>query len=118
MTRKEAIKRGKVMIAWGDGEVVEVKNMNGKWSQLGSDPGFYANDTYRIRPTPVTRPWNRGNCPIGEVVVGKSAGNPRVITEALMDGCCLGADDDQIEYADILEHYVMKEDDSPCGITE
>lgn len=65
MTREQAREAAAVMLGWADGREVE-KKRRGTVEWLESDPLWdWASYTYRIKPTPVLRPWTADEVPLG-----------------------------------------------------
>lgn len=65
---KEAIK---LMQAFVDGKEVELR-YNGKWASNDSPSWNWSGCIYRIKPTPVLRPWTADEVPLGAQVRSKS----------------------------------------------
>jgi hypothetical protein len=66
---KEAIK---VMQAFVDGKEVEALSPNKKWGRTPAPRWDWDDTEYRIKPTPVLRPWTADEVPLGAQVRSKS----------------------------------------------
>jgi hypothetical protein len=106
---KEAIK---VMQAFVDGKEVEVQLPAGNWETMA--PNWNWRDTeYRIKPTPVLRPWTADEVPLGMQVRKKSDPTYRWVMGNT------GSHDDRLKLVENHEHSTdggktWKE----CGVME
>ena len=81
MTREQTIEAAKVMLGFADGKEVEFafrKQQNPRWLPMITDweKNFDWNVyTYRIKPTPVLRPWTADEVPLGAWM--RSRDNPQ-----------------------------------------
>ena len=64
MTRDETIEAIRVMQAFVDGKEVETM-YNGIWSLAHAPRWDWDDHDYRIKPTPVLRPWTADEVPLG-----------------------------------------------------
>jgi hypothetical protein len=112
MNIEQTIKAIRVMQAFADGKEVELW-YEGKWS-LAYVPRWNWDDTqYRIKPTPVLRPWTPDEVPLGAWMRNK--GNPQ--DRMLIHWVCSQAD---------REIWLGKNEHStdggvtwkPCGVVE
>jgi hypothetical protein len=67
MTREQTIEAIKVMQAFVDGKELEVLSpvRNGCWLKAMTPSWDWLNCNYRIKPTPVLRPWTEDDVPLG-----------------------------------------------------
>jgi hypothetical protein len=64
MNIEQTIEAIRVMQAFVDGKDIQVKDFNGVWIEV--DPSWNFNTReYRIKPTPVLRPWTADEVPLG-----------------------------------------------------
>ena len=66
MTKEQAREAAAVMLAWADGKEVEVcRKRTGKWGFTYNPIFDWESYDYRIKPTPVLRPWTADEVPLG-----------------------------------------------------
>jgi len=67
MNREQTKEAIRIMQAFVDGKEVEVQLPAGNWETMA--PNWNWRDTeYRIKPTPVLRPWTADEVPVGAIV--------------------------------------------------
>ena len=73
MTREQTIEAIRVMQAWVDGKEVECQYHGSETPSNAPNPSWNWFDcTYRIKPTPVLRPWTADEVPLGAVMRHKT----------------------------------------------
>jgi hypothetical protein len=66
MTKEQTIQAIKVMQAFVDGKEVEYSIFNNnRWLTTDEPDWSWVSHTYRIKPTPVLRPWTADEVPLG-----------------------------------------------------
>jgi hypothetical protein len=65
MTREQTIEAIRVMQAFVDGKGVEYEHPNGIWMLTPTPCWNWSSGEYRIKPTPVLRPWTPDEVPLG-----------------------------------------------------
>jgi hypothetical protein len=106
---KEAIK---VMQAWVDGKELEVREVD-EWRRTFIPLWQWHTNDYRIKPTPVLRPWTADEVPLGAWLRDKSdkAGRRLLI--------CAYEEEHRIHWLNHHEHSTDKGVTwLPCGVME
>jgi len=85
MTREQTIEAIRVMQAYVDGKDVECKYMDG-WERIDPAHWNWNKFDYRIKPTPVLRPWTADEVPLGAWLRSKEGGWKALIFEVRRDG--------------------------------
>ena len=65
MTREQTIEAILIMQAYVDGKEVEYEHPNGIWMLTPTPCWNWNSGEYRIKPTPVFRPWTADEVPLG-----------------------------------------------------
>ena len=65
MTREQTIEAIRVMQAYVDGKEVQYEVPNKEWITTDQPAWNFISYTYRIKPTPVLRPWTADEVPLG-----------------------------------------------------
>ena len=65
MTREQTIEAIRVMQAYVDGKEVEYQIRGGHWVAAMPPNWNWPNTQYRIKPTPILRPWTSDEVPLG-----------------------------------------------------
>ena len=65
MTREQTIEAIRVMQAYVDGKEVEYPISNGNWETAMTPSWNWLYTHFRIKPTPVLRPWTADEVPLG-----------------------------------------------------
>ena len=79
MNREQTIECIKVMQAYVDGKEVEYQISEGRWVTAMSPGWSWMDCTFRIKPTPVLRPWTPDEVPLGAWIRYKRALHDRSI---------------------------------------
>lgn len=113
MTREQTIEAIRVMQAYVDGKGVEYEHPNGIWMLTPTPCWNWNSGEYRIKPTPVLRPWTPDEVPLGAWVLEKANRERRwLITDV----------HDQEFRSDLLKLYEHSTDGGktwlPCGVVE
>jgi hypothetical protein len=112
MTREQTIEAIRIMQAFVDGKEVE-SLYGGKWA-LACIPRWDWDDTdYRIKPTPVLRPWTADEVPLGAWIRYKRALHDRSILAWTSNQA------DRDMWLDEREHSIDGGKNwLPCGVVE
>jgi len=113
MTREQTIEAIRVMQAYVDGKEVQYEVPNKEWITTDQPAWNFISYTYRIKPTPVLRPWTADEVPLGAWVLEKANRERRwLITDV----------HDQEFRSDLLKLYEHSIDGGvtwkPCGVVE
>ena len=113
MTREQTIEAIRIMQAYVDGKKVEYEHPNGIWMLTPTPCWNWNSGEYRIKPTPVLRPWTTDEVPLGAWVLEKANRERRwLITDV----------HDQEFRSDLLKLYEHSTDGGknwlPCGVVE
>ena len=121
MTREQAREAAAVMLAWADGKEVEYMSSNG-WMEATTPRWNWLSTPFRLKPTPVLRPWTADEVPIGAIIRYKRHPHaPRMLIvcneESGLTG--YGSNWPYITLLDVMEHstdggLTWK----PCGVEE
>ena len=65
MTKEQTIEAIRIMQAFVDGKEVEAMNPAGNWEKAITPRWGWDDTQYRIKPTPVLRPWTADEVPLG-----------------------------------------------------
>ena len=65
MTREQTIEAIRIMQAYVDGKEVEYERPDGIWMLINKPVWNWNTQDYRIKPTPVLRPWTADEVPLG-----------------------------------------------------
>ena len=111
MNKEQTIEAIKVMQAFVDGK--EVQSMyDGKWASVTVPRWSWDDTQYRIKPTPVLRPWTADEVPLGSIMRTKG-----------LEGRCIIIDtetsDDRSYWLNAREHSTDGGKTwLPCGVME
>ena len=107
---KEAIR---IMQAYVDGKEVEAMNPAGNWERATTPRWSWCDRQYRIKPTPVLRPWTADEVPLGAQVRKQSDPTSRWLIGNT------GSHNDRLKYVETHEHSIDKGVTwLPCGVME
>jgi hypothetical protein len=111
MTREQTIECIKVMQAFVDGKEVEVQLPAGNWETMA--PNWNWRDTvYRIKPTPVLRPWTADEVPLGAWMRSRGLIGRQIITHT-------AEEEDRAWWLKASEHSTDGGKTwLPCGVVE
>lgn len=123
MTKEQTIEAIRVMQAFVDGKEVEW-NYRGieRWETIISPKWNWIDNEYRIKPTPVLRPWTADEVPIGAILRYK--GNNQSIRMLIVCNLQIGLCGYQTNYPydylrDEMEHSIDGGKTwLPCGVME
>ena len=79
MTREQTIEAIRIMQAYVDGKEVEYERPDGIWMLINKPVWNWDTQEYRIKPTPVLRPWTADEVPLGAWIRYKRALHDRSI---------------------------------------
>lgn len=113
MSRIEAVDCADVMVAWADGQAIEVRNRaGGPWRPSFEPKWDWDLFEYRIKPAAVLRPWTEEEVPLGARLRVKG----RTAAVLLTDTC------EEAERERWVQHYEHSLDGGktwlPCGVEE
>lgn len=127
MTRQRALELWPVIKAFGDGQTVECRVTNGSssWAEE-SDPSWYADVSYRIKPAPKLRAWkDASEVPLRGLFRVKCLASAKFIPIRCDNAGVYFASSDfkifMVDYDDLITHYEWSAQGttfSPCGVEE
>ena len=113
MTREQTIEAIRIMQAYVDKKEVECQIPNGCWAKAMTPSWDWLNGKYRIKPTPVLRPWTADEVPLGAWIRCKKTPHDRHL---------LGWVSDQTDRELWLDEREHSTDGGvtwkPCGVVE
>ena len=115
MTREQTIEAAAVMLAWADGKEIECKEMalTGGWTTTENPQWRWKDFSYRIKPTPVLRPWTADEVPLG--AWGRNPQYPK--TRWLIDRT--SSEENRKDWCEKYEHSTDGGKTwLPCGVVE
>ena len=114
MTREQTIEAIRVMQAYVDGKEVEFKWGSMDWNSTDKPEWNWSAYDYRIKPTPVLRPWTADEVPLGAWMRNKSVQYDRWIIVHLQYS--------SLNREDWCKNYEHSTDGGktwlPCGVVE
>tara|TARA_R110000868_G_scaffold71743_4_gene209809 strand:- start:360 stop:719 length:360 start_codon:yes stop_codon:yes gene_type:complete len=116
MTRERAKELLPVITAFAEGKDIEIR-IDDHW-HLVVETTWGRDADYRIKPSPVLRPWRPEEVPVGAVVTRKSTPlQRRIIMGIEMDGNPMLGGYGNIHSSALLENWILA-DGKPCGVME
>ena len=115
MTREQTIEAIRIMQAYVDGKEVEYEHPNGIWMLTPTPCWNWNSGEYRIKPTPVLRPWTADEVPLGAWMRAKDS--PHVGRRIMICGTC--EEHTRSTWLSTNEHSTdLGKTWLPCGVVE
>jgi hypothetical protein len=84
MTREQTIEAIRIMQSWVDGKELEVREVD-EWRRTFIPLWQWHTNDYRIKPTPVLRPWTADEVPVGGQIRNKAIPEYRWLIDRTAD---------------------------------